>query len=74
MMDKRSLGSRKKMLRAKTEREILESLDHPFLPSLYAHFQTEKLACLVMEFCPGGDLHMLRQRQPGKCFSESAAR
>jgi serine/threonine protein kinase len=28
----------------------------------------------VMEYCPGGDLHVLRQRQPGRCFSEPAAR
>uniref|UniRef100_A0A6N2LR85 Uncharacterized protein n=1 Tax=Salix viminalis TaxID=40686 RepID=A0A6N2LR85_SALVM len=27
-----------------------------------------------MEFCSGGDLHILRQRQPGKHFSEQAAR
>jgi protein-serine/threonine kinase len=27
-----------------------------------------------MEFCSGGDLHTLRQRQPGKHFSEQAAR
>ncbi|KAG5023150.1 hypothetical protein JHK82_019051 [Glycine max] len=25
-----------------------------------------------MEFCPSGDLHALRQRQPGKYFSEHA--
>eukprot|EP00250_Pteridium_aquilinum_P002528 c12753_g2_i1 orf=465-1382(+) len=74
VMDKESLASRKKLLRAQTEREILQCLDHPFLPSLYTHFDTEKFTCLVMEFCPGGDLHTLRQRQPGKHFSEPAAR
>ncbi|KAG4119296.1 hypothetical protein ERO13_D11G070300v2 [Gossypium hirsutum] len=74
VMDKALLASRKKLLRAQTEREILQSLDHPFLPTLYTHFETEKLSCLVMEFCPGGDLHALRQRQPGKYFSEQAAR
>ncbi|KAK5793176.1 hypothetical protein PVK06_034314 [Gossypium arboreum] len=42
--------------------------------TLYTHFETEKLSCLVMEFCPGGDLHALRQRQPGKHFSEQGAR
>ncbi|KAJ0443246.1 putative protein kinase AGC-RSK-2 family [Helianthus annuus] len=47
------------------KREILQSLDHPFLPTLYTHFETDKFSCLVMEFCPGGDLHTLRQRQPG---------
>ncbi|KAH6768097.1 D6 protein kinase like 2 [Perilla frutescens var. frutescens] len=74
VMDKASLASRKKLLRAQTEREILQSLDHPFLPSLYTHFETEKFSCLVMEFCPGGDLHSLRQRQPGKHFSEQAVK
>ncbi|CAH8388807.1 unnamed protein product [Eruca vesicaria subsp. sativa] len=74
VMDKTSLASRKKLLRAQTEREILQSLDHPFLPTLYTHFETEKFSCLVMEFCPGGDLHTLRQRQPGKHFSEQAVK
>ncbi|GAB2284790.1 Serine/threonine-protein kinase d6pkl2 [Dionaea muscipula] len=74
VMDKASLAGRKKLLRAQTEREILQSLDHPFLPSLYTHFETEKFSCLVMEFCPGGDLHTLRQRQPGKYFTEQAVK
>ncbi|XP_010530081.1 PREDICTED: serine/threonine-protein kinase D6PKL2 [Tarenaya hassleriana] len=74
VMDKVSLASRKKLLRAQTEREILQSLDHPFLPTLYTHFETEKFSCLVMEFCPGGDLHTLRQRQPGKHFPEQAVK
>ncbi|RZC93342.1 hypothetical protein C5167_026100 [Papaver somniferum] len=74
VMDKAALASRKKLVRAQTEREILQTLDHPFLPTLYTHFETEKFSCLVMEFCPGGDLHALRQRQPGKRFSENAAR
>ncbi|KAH9607190.1 hypothetical protein KSS87_021256 [Heliosperma pusillum] len=72
VMDKASLASRKKLLRAQTEREILQSLDHPFLPTLYTHFETEKFSCVVMEFCSGGDLHTLRQRQPGKFFTEQA--
>ncbi|XP_021728580.1 serine/threonine-protein kinase D6PK-like [Chenopodium quinoa] len=74
VMNKAALESRKKLLRAQTEREILQSLDHPFLPTLYSHFETENHSCLVMEFCPGGDLHSLRQRQPHKCFPEHAAR
>ncbi|XP_076954315.1 protein kinase PVPK-1-like [Bidens hawaiensis] len=74
VMDKAALASRNKLLRAQTEKEILQSLDHPFLPTLYAHFDTEKLSCLVMEYCNGGDLHALRQRQPRKYFSEHAAR
>ncbi|XP_043713396.1 serine/threonine-protein kinase D6PKL1-like isoform X2 [Telopea speciosissima] len=74
VMDNKFLASRKKMPRAQTEREILQMLDHPFLPTLYAHFTTEKLSCLVMDYCPGGDLHVLRQKQLGRSFLEQAAR
>ncbi|KAL5740136.1 hypothetical protein ACOSQ2_029316 [Xanthoceras sorbifolium] len=74
VMDKGMLAGRKKLMRAQTEREILGLLDHPFLPTLYSHFETDKFSCLLMEFCSGGDLHTLRQRQPGKHFSEHATR
>ncbi|KAF5733558.1 AGC kinase 1.5 [Tripterygium wilfordii] len=74
VMDKVSLASRNKLLRAQTEREILGLLDHPFLPTLYTYFETEKFYCLVMEFCSGGNLHSLRQKQPNKHFTEEAAR
>uniref|UniRef100_A0A0D9ZW31 non-specific serine/threonine protein kinase n=1 Tax=Oryza glumipatula TaxID=40148 RepID=A0A0D9ZW31_9ORYZ len=74
VMDKASIASRNKMARAETEREILGLLDHPFLPTLYTHFETDKFYCLVMEYCSGGNLHSLRQKQPSKHFSEPAAR
>lgn len=74
VMDKEALSARKKLCRSRTEKEILLMLDHPFLPTLYSHFETSKFSCLVMEFCSGGDLHTLRQKQPGKHFSEQAAR
>ncbi|CAA0841281.1 Protein kinase superfamily protein, partial [Striga hermonthica] len=74
VMDNEYLVARKKMTRAHTEREILGILDHPFLPTLYAHFATDKFSCLVMEYCLGGDLHVLRQKQPSRSFSEKAAR
>lgn len=74
VMDNEFLATRKKMLRAQTEREILQMLDHPFLPTLYAHFVSDKLSCLVMEYCPGGDLHVLRQKQPTRSFAEQATR
>ncbi|KAK4256385.1 hypothetical protein QN277_009259 [Acacia crassicarpa] len=74
VMDNEFLANRKKNFRAQTEREILQMLDHPFLPTLYACITTDKLSCLVMEYCPGGDLHVLRQRQPYRSFSEQATR
>ncbi|KAK4793866.1 hypothetical protein SAY86_011860 [Trapa natans] len=74
VMDKASLASRNKLQRAQTEREILGLLDHPFLPTLYSYFETDKFYCLVMEFCSGGNLYSLRQKQPNKHFTEEAAR
>ncbi|CAL0321459.1 unnamed protein product [Lupinus luteus] len=74
VMDNDFLARRKKMPRAQTEREILRILDHPFLPTLYVQFTSDNLSCLVMEYCPGGDLHVLRQKQLGRNFSEPAAR
>ncbi|XP_062182989.1 serine/threonine-protein kinase RHS3-like [Phragmites australis] len=74
VMDKESLISRNKLIRAETEREILGLLNHPFLPTLYTHFETDKFYCLVMEYCCGGNLHSLRQKQPNKHFNEQAAR
>ncbi|CAH8350476.1 unnamed protein product [Eruca vesicaria subsp. sativa] len=74
VMDNEFLARRKKSPRAQAEREILKMLDHPFLPTLYAQFTSDNLSCLVMEYCPGGDLHVLRQKQLGRCFPEPAAR
>ncbi|KAL5664961.1 hypothetical protein ACJX0J_025069, partial [Zea mays] len=73
VMDKGSLAGRNKLPRAHTEREILGLLDHPFLPTLYSHFETDKFCCLLMEYCCGGNLHALRQKQPNKRFTEDAA-
>ncbi|XP_002962458.2 serine/threonine-protein kinase D6PK [Selaginella moellendorffii] len=74
IMDKEHLVKRNKLSRIATERRILEMLDHPFLPTLYGSFETSEHACFVMDFCPGGDLHKLRQRQPKKRFDEETVR
>ncbi|KAK4789220.1 hypothetical protein SAY86_020539 [Trapa natans] len=74
VMDNEFLSRRNKLPRAQTEKDILQTLDHPFLPTLFAQFTSDNLSCLVMEYCPGGDLHVLRQRQPSRRFTEPAAR
>lgn len=74
VMDKQEIAGRNKEGRARTEREILQMLDHPFLPKLYGVAESDEVSCLLTEFCTGGDLHILRQRQVGKRFSESAVR
>ncbi|GMH12656.1 hypothetical protein Nepgr_014497 [Nepenthes gracilis] len=74
VLDNEFLARMNKFPRAETEREILQMLDHPFLPTLYAHFTSDRFSCLLMEYCAGGDLHVLRQKQPNGCFSEQAAK
>lgn len=60
--------------RTDMEREILSTLHHPFLQTLHGHFESDKHSLLVIDFCSGGDLNVLRQRQPEKRFSETATR
>nr|AHZ63807.1 neochrome [Adiantum aleuticum] len=73
-MDKSMMLHRNKVHRARVEREILGMMDHPFLPTLYTSFQTKTHICLVMDFCPRGDLFLLQDKQPNKTLSEEAAR
>nr|AML78816.1 putative LOV domain-containing protein [Gyrostemon ramulosus] len=73
-MDKNVMLNRNKVHRARAEREILDMLDHPFLPALYASFQTKTHICLITDYYPGGELFMLLDRQPKKVLKEDTAR
>lgn len=73
-MDKSVMLNRNKVHRACAERQILDMLDHPFLPTLYASFQTKTHICLVTDYYPGGELFLLLDRQPLKVLREDAVR
>nr|AML78514.1 putative LOV domain-containing protein [Drypetes deplanchei] len=73
-MDKSVMLNRNKVHRACAEREILDMLDHPFLPALYASFQTKTHICLITDYYPGGELFLLLDRQPMKVLKEDAVR
>lgn len=73
-MDKSVMMQRNKVHRARAERDILALMDHPFLPTLYSTFQTQTHICLVTDFCPGGELFLLLERQPRKVFTEDVVR
>nr|AML77309.1 putative LOV domain-containing protein [Nolina atopocarpa] len=73
-MDKNVMLNRNKVHRACAEREILDLLDHPFLPTLYASFQTKTHICLITDYYPGGELFLLLDRQPLKVLMEDAVR
>ncbi|KAL7597950.1 hypothetical protein Lser_V15G22325 [Lactuca serriola] len=73
-MDKAVMMNRNKVHRACIEREIIGLLDHPFLPTLYTSFETATHVCLITDFCPGGELFALLDKQPLKLFKEESAR
>ncbi|GMH16310.1 hypothetical protein Nepgr_018151 [Nepenthes gracilis] len=73
-MDKSVMLNRNKVHRACIEREIYSLLDHPFLPTLYASFQTSTHICLITDFYPGGELFALLNKQPMRVFNEESAR
>jgi serine/threonine protein kinase len=57
---------------ALTERNILSSIDHPFIVKLQYAFQTTDKLFLVLEYCPGGDLSEYLQLE--KTFNEDKTR
>ncbi|KAL2930675.1 Protein kinase PINOID [Bienertia sinuspersici] len=74
VVDRDALALKNKTQRAQMEKKILNMLDHPFLPTLYAHFHASHFSCIVMEFCSAGDLHSLRHKLPSHRFTLSSAR
>lgn len=76
VVDRRALARKGKLDRADAEKRVLRRLDHPFLPTMFADFDAAgtDYSCVVMEFCPGGDLHSLRHRMPGRRFPLASAR
>ncbi|KAH9302910.1 hypothetical protein KI387_014493, partial [Taxus chinensis] len=73
-MEKELMLNRNKVHRACMERQIIDMMDHPFLPTLYASFQTKTHVCLITDFAPGGELFWLLDRQPKKIIREDAVR
>jgi len=46
-----------------TERNVLSYLRHPYIVSLYFAFQTPHYLVLVMQYCPGGNLQHLIDKE-----------
>lgn len=57
---------------AKTERNVLSYIKHPFIVSLNYAFQTPEKLFLILDYCPGGDLGFQISRE--KKFDEARAK
>lgn len=72
--DKKEMIRRKKSKRIITEQEILASVNHPFIVTLYHSFQTEDYLYLCMEYCVGGEFFRALQTRKTKNLAEEDAK
>jgi len=71
-LKKQMLRARKQIKNTKTERRVLELIDHPFLVSLKFAFQTDTKVYMVLDYFTGGELFF--HLKHGGRFSEARAR
>ena len=62
VLKKKNMIRRNQTEHIKTERRILEVIDHPFIIKLKYAFQNPQKLYLVMDYCPGGELFFHIQR------------
>jgi protein-serine/threonine kinase len=74
VLKKQEVIKRKKEKRVYTERKILELADCPYIVRLEKSFQSKSYLYFVLEYCPGGDLFRVLQKQPHKRLPETVAR
>jgi len=72
ILDKGEIIRRKQIKHTKTERLLLEKLNHPFIAQLQFAFQDTKKLYLVTEFMQGGELFFHIKRRTG--FKEVSAK
>ena len=63
------IQDKKITLQAFRERDILSKINSPFIPKLYASFESEFFLFFLIEYAPGGELFYLLKKQ--KIFEES---
>ena len=71
-LSKRKILGQNLVRYAKTERDVLSYMRHPFIVNLNYAFQTQTKLFLILDFCPGGDLGKLIAQE--RRFSEDRAR
>jgi protein-serine/threonine kinase len=62
VLKKKNMIIKNQVEHIKTERKILELINHPFIIKLKYAFQTPEKLYLVMDYCPGGELFFHIQR------------
>jgi serine/threonine protein kinase len=71
-LSKRKILGQNLVRYAKTERDVLSYMRHPFIVNLNYAFQTKTKLFLILDFCPGGDLGKIISQE--RRFTEDRAR
>eukprot|EP00743_Colponemidia_sp_Colp-15_P007738 GILK01008380.1.p1 GENE.GILK01008380.1~~GILK01008380.1.p1 ORF type:complete len:843 (-),score=95.85 GILK01008380.1:168-2696(-) len=66
-----SRGQEKNVVR---EKQLMETLDHPFIVRLIRTFRDEQNVYLLLEYVPGGEMFYMLQKRPEPHLDASAAR
>ena len=76
ILSKASITQKRMASYIRVEKDILASVNHPFIVHLYAAFQTDHNLYLLLEFLPGGELysHMQALLRKKRKLKESDAR
>ena len=72
ILKKKAMIKRNQVTHIKTERKIMELIDHPFIVKLRYAFQNPQKLYMVMDYCPGGELFFHIQRV--ERFNEEAVK
>jgi len=72
ILKKKAMIKRNQVNHIKTERKIMELIDHPFIVKLIYAFQTSQKLYMVIDYCPGGELFYHIQRV--ERFNEEAVK
>lgn len=62
VLKKKHMIKRNQVEHIRTERSILEMIDHPFIIKLKYAFTNPQKLYIVMDYCPGGELFFHIQR------------
>mmetsp|Transcript_25638 Transcript_25638/g.64629 ORF Transcript_25638/g.64629 Transcript_25638/m.64629 type:complete len:522 (+) Transcript_25638:64-1629(+) len=74
VLSKQEMIARNKLKRCLTEREILATVDYPFIVTLYYCFQSPDHLFLVMDYCAGGEFFRMLKSQPDRRIPEEWVR
>ncbi|RHY61183.1 hypothetical protein DYB38_011531, partial [Aphanomyces astaci] len=72
ILSKQSVVQKEQVEHTRTERNVLGSIDHPFIVRLHYAFQSDTQLFFILDYCPGGDLFFHLSRFG--CFPEPVAK